>query len=325
MIDLPPLGPQPLPLGITHTRQLIRTSPRPDQCLREKKWCYIGAVHPDLIFGAAMVHLGYVVNAFAYVFDRKTRELTEDSRIFPPLGKMEFPPHPEEGRLCFSAPNARLTLDGDARQRYLRLAFPRKHLRAEIQLAPPDTGLEARHFYMPMHKGNRAFTTKAAGLVVRGRIATRNKTWNLDDHAVGLLDWTHGIYPRRTQWNWACGAGISRDKRPLAFNFSRGVYEYGQLENTVWINGSPFPVGPVAFDYDPAQPTRPWRIHTPDNRVDLTFTPEGLRRKKENLGLVQSAFIQPCGRFQGGLRDPDNHLHTIKELSGVTEEHFALW
>ena len=37
---------------------------------KEKRWCYMGIIHPDIIFGCAVVHLGYISSAFAFGFDR---------------------------------------------------------------------------------------------------------------------------------------------------------------------------------------------------------------------------------------------------------------
>ena len=36
---------------------------------KEKRWCYMGIIHPDIIFGCAVVHFGYISSAFAFGFD----------------------------------------------------------------------------------------------------------------------------------------------------------------------------------------------------------------------------------------------------------------
>ena len=319
----PDTGPLPHPFALPDTRSLIRP---PDGRLRiwqEKRWCYAGVVHPEFILGAAMAHLGYVTQAFAYVFDRRTRKITQAGQVFPPLGKMAFDPHPTRGNIRFRAWGNRLEIQPTKDGHHLFLEFPGAHLQAEIHFSRET--LEPRHFYMPMHDHHRAFTTKAAGLKATGTVRAGGRAWALNGQGRGLFDWTHGVYPRQTQWNWACGAGTTDQNLELGFNFSRGVYEYGQLENTVWIDGAPFATPEIQFDYHPKQPQLPWKIYTRDGRVNLTFTPEGIRQKRENLLLVQSAFIQPCGSFQGQIQSPDGQVHRLNATAGVTEEHFARW
>ncbi len=322
--DLGALAPD-LVFDLDSTRPLIQPETGHLKWWREKRWCYLGVVHPDVIFGAAMAHLGYLTHAFAYCFDRKIGEMVEAAQVFLPLGPVRFDPHPEKGNLAFSAPGARLSLAPSPRGRHLTLAFPKKGLLADIHLNAPDTGFEPRHFYMPTEKTSRGWTTKAAGLGARGSITTPTAVHDLGDQGAGLFDWTHGVYPRQTQWNWVCGAGTTDRGAALGFNFSAGVYEHGELENTVWLNGRPCAVGPIAFDYSPSTPMEPWQIRSKDGKVDLTFTPEGIRGKTENFVLVKSAFIQPCGSFQGRIMDADGTGHTLGETAGVTEEHFALW
>ena len=314
------LAPEELPWDIG---ELIQ--PKQKRPWGQKRWCYVGVVHPDFFFGAAMVHLGYITHAFAYAVDRKTRKMVEDARLFPPLGKIRFNAHPHRGQIRFSAPGGHLSLKASGTGHHLKIAFPRKNLFGNIQLSLPDGGFKFRHFYLPMAKGNKAFTTKAAGLKAKGSLTFNGQTRALGDGAQGLLDWTQGVYPRRTQWNWACGTGVSDRDIPLSFNFSRGVYEYGQLENTIWIQGRPLATGPMRFDYDGQKPHAPWKIHSSDGRVNLDFIPQGIRQGDENLGIVHSQFIQPQGRFQGSFTLPNGQVHTLGEVSGVTEAHFAKW
>ncbi len=275
-------------------------------CLREKRWCYAGIIHRDIIFGSAVVHLGYLTSAFCFGFDRKTRQMLEHTIVWPPLGQVCFDLNPETGRCRFKIRNKFLEISNGPGPgiKKLRADFRFSHqtIQAEIDILPPASGIDPMHFLMPMDGNAHAFTTKIAGLRAKGQIHLNGTAYDLEpDKSHVLFDWTHGAYPRQTFWNWACGAGFSRDGSPLGFNFSAGVYENGILENVVWINGTPEPVAKVDFGYDAADPDKPWEIKSRDNRIDLLFTPEGIRKANDNFGIIKSQFIQPCGQFSGSI------------------------
>ena len=177
-----------------------------------------------------------------------------------------------------------------------------------------------------MNDNASAFTSKTAGLKAQGKIIVNKKKFDLTpENTFAIFDWTNGFYPRETRWNWACGAGIASDGTPVGFNFSSGVYENGLLENIVWINGTPLQQGDILFDYDAKNPEHPWHIKSKDGRVNLKFTPEGMRRANDNLGVIKSKFIQPCGSFEGSIKTRDNLCLHLLSVGGVVEEHFAKW
>jgi len=64
---------------------------------KEKRWCYMGIIHPDIIFGCAVVHLGYISSAFAFGFDRQRQKMMNHSLVFPPLGQVQYDRNPENG------------------------------------------------------------------------------------------------------------------------------------------------------------------------------------------------------------------------------------
>ena len=44
---------------------------------RIKRWEYLGVCNNDIIFGIAVVRLGYMCNLFAYLFDRRSARISE--------------------------------------------------------------------------------------------------------------------------------------------------------------------------------------------------------------------------------------------------------
>ena len=299
-------------------------------CFREKRWCYAGIIHQDIIFGAAVVHLGYMTSAFCFGFDRKTRQMVEHTVVWPPLGQVCFDRNPEAGICRFKGAGKFLEIssgpDLGIKKLKADFKFSGNTILADIDILPPASGIDPMHFFMPMDNNAHAFTTKIAGLRAKGQIRLNKTVYEMEpDKSHVLFDWTHGRYPKETSWNWACGSGLSRNDLPVGFNFSTGVYENGILENIVWINGCPEPVGKVEFTYDTTDLDKPWTIKSRDSRVDLLFTPEGIRSADDNFGIIKSRFFQPCGRFSGSIESRTGAKLTLDEVGGVVEEHFAKW
>ncbi len=318
--------------GHPDTRTLLRL----DSCsllqkrFREKRWCYIGIFHPDIIFGCAVVHLGYISSAFMFGFDRAKKQMTETTWVAPPLGQVRYDRNPETGVCSYRSLLGSLHLihglPGNATRIRARAGLSGKTLLADIEMMQPDNRFDPMHFLMDMDGGQRAFTTKAAGLCAQGSITLNGRHIRLaPESTFAVLDWTNGFYPRDTFWNWACGTGTADSGVRVGFNLSSGVYTRGLLENVIWINNIPHRIGPVDYVYDPDHPLHPWQVNSRDNTIRLQFTPEGIRQASDNFGVVKSRFIQACGSYSGTIRLAGTDPVLVHSAAGVAEEHYAFW
>ncbi len=297
---------------------------------REKRWCYTGIIHPEIIFGCAVIHLGYIAGAFVFAFDRAQKKMKEYSFACPPFGQARHDRSPENGICSYKSLCGELVLKHCKKngKRFIKAEFtkPGRVLTADIEITDPENSPSPVHFLMETENSQNAVTTKTAGLKAEGMISVNRKNFRLDpENTFAVFDWTNGFFPRQTFWNWACGAGFSEDGTKVAFNFSRGVYEKGLLENIIWINGIPHETGQIIFSYDSKNPDRQWHITCADRSVDLVFTPEGMRRASENFGIIQSSFIQPCGTFSGVIKIQNSSPCYLTCTGGVVEEHYARW
>ncbi len=322
-------------LGSSSTSELLNLSHSSlsIEKFREKRWCYMGIIHPDIIFGCAVIHLGYISSAFVFGFDRQEKSMVNFSPVFPPLGQVRYDRDPELGICSYKSIWGELiqTLNFNKNTHAISTSFkmPGKSIKADLRLIEPETGISPMHFLMPM--GNKkAYTKKIAGLNAEGQISINHKQFDLTgQNTFAIFDWTHGFFMRKTFWNWACGAGVSDDGTSIGFNFSNGVYNEGLLENIIWVNGKSYPVGEIKFNYNAHNPMVPWTVTSEDNLIDLTFIPEGIRSADDNLGFLKSQFIQPCGSFQGCIafanEDGSTDAFNISSIGGVVEEHYAKW
>ncbi len=321
--------------GYPDTSELLNLSPSNVSLerFREKRWCYMGVIHPDVIFGCAVIHLGYISSAFVFGFDRQEKTMVNFAPIFPPLGQVRYDRNPEQGICSYNSIWGKLiqTMDSVNKTHSINTSFktPGKSITADVRLVEPENGISPMHFLMPLGK-RKAYTTKIAGLHARGQISINKKQFDLNpNNSFAIFDWTNGFFKKKTFWNWACGAGTSDDGTPIGFNFSKGVYTEGLLENIIWVNGKPYPIDKIDFKYDASNLKSSWIISSQDNHIHLTFTPEGVRSANDNLGLLKSQFIQPCGSFKGTIELPrsgqDTNRYNISSIGGVVEEHYAQW
>ena len=139
------------------------------------------------------------------------------------------------------------------------------------------------------------------------------------DGTWAAVDASNGLLARNTAWRWA-----SAHRPDIGFNLQQGYF--GAQENVLWLDGQPIALGAAHFDFDAAQPMSPWHVRTEDGLLDLVFTPEGARRDDRDLGFAASRYVQPVGTFSGTVAaGPGQPLREVRNLLGVTEDHFSRW
>lgn len=314
------------------------------RALRMKHWHYTSVVTDKVLFACAVVDIGYIGNAFAYVVDRRTGEKYEYSTLTPGAAKVTMAKSSIDGttairwpgfgrmELGYSSARAERTIEValDGRRR----PFARPPLSASYTIKDGGNAPEpvvvveesAPNRWLYTHK---CYGLEASGTVQCGHIA--------DDVPMGGalagLDWNKGYRPRETYWNWAAAAGHTRAGVVIGFNLTAhrrpgSAPAEGHTDATdcmLWLDGRRVKVGTVHFDYDTARMLEPWRIHDDEGRIDLRFTPAGERAENVNLGLVVSRFHQPFGVFDGSVSDERDTRHAVKNVYGVVEQHFARW
>lgn len=294
------------------TRDPVAGAPRRG---RVRRWSYAAAGDADTIVGAAVVDLGLVAVAFAFVgVDGRTatwetrRPLTRGARV----GVV-----PAEGASTHTA-RASVEIGGDGS---LRLDVPtdagrlRAEVRARGQVTPAVLATRTP-------EGGWNLTRKAAGTPVAGEVRLGDRpAAAFGAVAGGWSDWTVGRQDRRTTWRWGAGAGVTADGRRVGVNVSTGMNGREAGEDVVWWDGVPHAL-PVSGLVPAAEASGPWRLTGPGCELDLR--PVGVRSADERMGPVTSAYVQPFGRWTGSLTDPIG-LEQPVTLAGVAEDHLAVW
>jgi len=288
---------------------------------RIKRWEYLGVCNNDIIFGIAVVRLGYICNLFAFLFDRRSTRINEYDIIKPGGGAAIFEGTSLTGIITFESGKTAvrmtsdpgtITVEGSIKgELSVSLSF---HKYGEPLVCLTRVGLKGFNY-----------THKEAGISARGTIRHKDVSWDIrEQQSFGVRDYTLGYLARQTFWNWASGGGIDKKGNRIGFNLVQGVNETGFTENAFWVNGHVVKTDVVDFRYDDLDLLKPWHIESNDGRIRLQFLPEGKRSANIHAGLIVSKFHQPFGRFEGTLRDGDQ-VCELQNVSGFTEEHYAKW
>jgi hypothetical protein len=283
--------------------------------LHLKRWHYVSLAGPDLCAALLVADVGYAANAFLYLFDRKERLLLADRSFLGIPGLMaEVAAHAGPGaRTRWNGAGAEITFDRGANGWTLLARAPGDFaVEASLALpAAPTLCAVAR-----IEGGVANCTHKTLCLPAQGEVRVGGRRFDLDGH-FGALDHTSGLLARDTSWRWA-----SATRGDLGVNLVQGFN--GAVENAVWLDGRVYPVGAAEISYDVAAPQDSWRIRTVDGAVDLTFRPEGERRKDVDLYVARSRYLQGIGAMSGRLRVGGREVQ-VTDLCGVTEDHSARW
>jgi hypothetical protein len=286
-----------------------------------KRWQYLGVCDEDLIFGIAIVHLGYMSNAFAYAFDRKEKLLTEFGANRALAAHTEMEGTLLSGRSSFSIPGADIRMENSPRETRLKAGIAGK-LDADLSF---EHGASSLALVTRVGLDRFNYTNKEAGLRVSGSVRAGGKLFELSGtRPAGVVDFTYGYLARYTFWNWAAGSGLAEDGTCVGFNLVQGVNETGFTENAFWLDGKLVKTDVVDFRYDDLDAKKPWIIRSNDGKVDFLFRPEGERSSKINLGVIASRFRQPFGSFSGTLRH-EGREWKLGAVSGFAEEHESKW
>jgi hypothetical protein len=306
---------------------------RAKRLLQHKRWWYAAVSTPEVLVSTAIVHLGYVVNAFVFAADLPGRRLLFQ-RSFLGLPGLSATIAPRPGAGASASFRARGAHIGLARGGVsgapctLRVRVAGLSLDAALEV----TGTRPLSWIGPIRGGEGGLancTQKIAGAPVSGRLVVHGRDVPLDG-ALGGLDFTDGLLARETAWRWAFAQGAATSGEIIGLNLVEGFNEPGATpetalgEDAVWIGGRPCPLGPARFDHDRDDPHRPWRVTTACGAAELRFTPGGRHAETHDLGLARSRFLQVAGTWDGRIT-LDGVERNLVRVPGVAEDQAVRW
>jgi hypothetical protein len=302
---------------------------RPLQRLRIKRWDYYGVTTPSFYLSFTLAHLGYAGQVFAYVVDLANQEHVEET-VTIPFGKgICLPRNSTEGRSTYESEKLKVEFQTEALRRHLRIdwqKFGGVGLAADLELSLPQ-GHESMVIVIPFTRNRFYYNRKVNCMPVEGWFEYKGKRYQISRReCLANLDWGRGIWPYRSFWVWASASGFLFDGRTVGLNMGFGFGDpFKATENAFILDGRINKLGDVRFEYQSSNFMLPWKMTTPDGRLDLTFEPFLERVAKTQLLLIASEVHQIFGRYYGSLVVDDGERINLDGLIGFAEEHYARW
>ncbi len=302
---------------------------RPLQHFRIKRWDYYGVTTPTRFYSFTLADLGYAGQVFAYVVDFETHKYHEETLTLPLARGILLPRNSTEGTSAFEGSKARLVFRAEPQARRISVEWPGfagRGLAAEILLhLPPEH--ESMVIVIPISRKRFYYNRKVNCLPAEGWIEYGGERTDLrPTESLGNLDWGRGVWEYKSFWVWASGSGFLPDGRRVGLNLGFGFGDTSAAtENALILDGRIHKLGQVDFTYDSSDFVQPWRMVSPDGRVDLEFVPFLDRTAATNLLVITSEVHQMFGRYHGTMHTDDGEVLRLDGLIGFAEEHHARW
>ncbi|MFC1474569.1 DUF2804 domain-containing protein [bacterium] len=300
--------------------------------LRLKQWQFYMVVHPECTFGFLVIDLAFVASSFIYVFDRKTGDFSEHSRI-----KMDknfsIAESLLDGRCWFKDKKYSIDIRNNLNEGYhhisLDIGTSRKEpsMKAEFRMMQTPDYVRPLVVSLPVGE-NRGMYSHKVICPAEGSFSLGKREFKLDPaRDVCILDEHKAFYPRHTYWKWATFGFVGDDGKIVGMNMTDNLIKDQENwnENAIWSGGEITLLGPAKFYFDMEDIMKPWKIRDTEGKVELVFSPQGAKVDKTNALILKMHYLQPFGLFNGFLTDAAGKKIEIADRFGITEYHDAYY
>jgi hypothetical protein len=318
------------PDAVGWSRQPVQTCDLPRLWGRRKKWDYWCVTTETHLLSLTYADMDYLGLASAWFLDFESG-LSLEYAIVSPLGLgFEQPTTVGGADIDWHGLGLTLNILEEADGTRLRTRFRKKGhtVDADIFVAMP-TGHETLSVTVPWSERRYQFTSKHNTRPATGSLHVDGRPLEISaaNEAFGTLDFGRGLWPYRSDWNWASASGHQHD-RIIGLQFG-GKWTDGtpSTENAICVDGRIHKISEdIVWTYDRTDFDAPWSLRTADSAaVDLTFTPFHQRATKVNGGVMATEVHQCFGHFAGRIVLPDVEPIAIDGLLGWAEEARWRW
>jgi hypothetical protein len=302
---------------------------RPLQRLRMKVWDYYAVTTPTNFYSFTISDIGYLAMVFAYVIDFASGEYKEQTLTLPFGGGVKLPRNSTAGVTEYVKNDLFLRFKVEEYARLLLVRWPGfggSALNAELTLdCPPEH--DSMTIVIPIKGKRYYYNRKINCLPARGWVEYKGVRREVEPRtSLGSLDWGRGVWEYSSFWVWASASGFLADRRSIGLNLGFGFGDTSAAtENCFILEGKLHKLGEVKFSYDNQDFKAPWRMSSPDDRLELVFTPFFERVAKTDALILKSEVHQMFGRYNGWVMTDQGEKIEIIDLVGWAEEHNARW
>ncbi|MDH2415833.1 DUF2804 domain-containing protein [Nocardioides sp. CER19] len=290
--------------------------------LRLKEWLGWTLVHPEIYSSMILQDAHYLASSEIYVRDKASGALHQHARNARG-GSLGIPralwgSRPEIAAKGYGI-RYDLAADGSVHRITVDIAATGSEpalsgvLEVDGSAASPALSVSSR---LP---GGAMYTHKAV-FPVSGALRVGDREIVFDpSRDLAILDEHKSFLPYRTTWVWGTFASRTPAGEIIGANFARRPELPGeQEESCLWVPGAAEPLADIDFSPTSPDDLAPWRIRSADRRLDVTFTPDGRKDVKHQLGLLAIDYFQLYGRYTGTMRSLDGTSHEV-DVQGVCE------
>ncbi len=301
--------------------------------LRIKEWDYYEVINPDYGIVLLVYDIGYQGRAVVKWMDFRAGTFEEHGpTLWLTRGRMGLPASSETGDVVFDRGGVQWVCRrrGDG-TRFMDFSFPGFRggagISGELELAPPrgDSMVNAVPFSSPTRF---VYAQKINCMAARGAVRIGNQTYGFgaDNHSWGCLDWSRAVFPYHVEWRWLTASGVVGGVL-FGLNIDYG-FGTESSKSMIFHDCVGHHLDEARYEFDKADPMKPWSITDNEGRVELTFTPVCIERGGTNFLVLRMSLLKAYGFFTGRVRLDDGRWVEIKEsdrLFGSAEDAKNHW
>jgi hypothetical protein len=299
------------------------------QKMRMKVWDYYAITTPTHFFSFTVSDIGYLGMVFAYGIDFSSGAYKEQTLALPFAAGVTLPRNSTAGVTEYSGKGVSLRFSAEPGARVLSVRWPGfggSAFNAEVTLDCPR-GHESMNIVIPIPGKRYYYNRKINCMPASGWVDYLGTRYAIDPATcLGNLDWGRGVWEYSSFWVWSSASGFLPDRRRVGLNLGFGFGDTSAAtENCLILEGKIHKLAQVDFTYSSKDFKAPWRMRSPDGRLDLAFTPFFERVAKTDALVLKSEVHQMFGRYNGQVVTDDGKKIEVVDLIGWAEEHNAKW
>lgn len=295
----------------------------------KKKWNTWTVYGEEVLFTATIAHFDIGAVCLVYFLDYETERFFE-KRIALPFARHIKMPEYVLTDIKFLDNRLSIHASYTNEETHLSVSIPEfdnETLHADLHISHPSED-QSLNVVVPKNRNTFQFTAKHHTLPTSGFLKIGDKRYEFNpDYSFTVLNYTRGVWPKMTEWNWAMASQRSGGRRiglNLGGKWTDGT---GLTENAVFVDGAMTKIHEdVIFSFNPERMMEPWTIHTKfTDCVDLTFTPFFEREASSHRRGLKADFTQMFGYFSGKIRLDSGERLAVRRILGSCEAFQAKW